>query len=108
MVFTDFVKSQIFCIGSGYMVSPSNLDYLISLQLRKLNLPSRLFQRKHSNDIYPDLALKSATSVCLSSWIRTYALDIQKQRPGLSLVARWAKYIPDGSTTQLKRIKWIL
>jgi hypothetical protein len=27
------------------------------------------------------------------------------QGPGLSLVARWTKYIPEGSTTQLKRVK---
>ena len=27
------------------------------------------------------------------------------QWPGLSLVARWTKYIPDGSTTQLKRVR---
>jgi hypothetical protein len=25
--------------------------------------------------------------------------------PGLSLVAKWTKYIPDGSTTKLKRVR---
>jgi hypothetical protein len=27
------------------------------------------------------------------------------QRPGLSLVAEWTKYIPDGSIMQLKQVK---
>jgi hypothetical protein len=35
--------------------------------------------KKTHQYIYPDLALKPATSVCLFSKIRTYALDVQNR-----------------------------
>ena len=115
---------------------------LINLKLRKLNLSSCLFQRRHAWFIYPESGFEARYERVLIFLDAKNALDVQNrvqktllfkfvfqtvkvlcycfsfncinptsnhaQRPGLSLVAEWTKYIPDGSTTQLKRVKWLL
>jgi hypothetical protein len=53
--------------ASQDIVCSSNLDSPNQHQLRKLNLPSCLFQKDMPDIFILNLALKPATSVCLSS-----------------------------------------
>ena len=62
-----------------------------------------------------DVGIKiQASGIIVKGWHGTFIPHFHAhipgshvQWPGLSLVAKW-KYIPDGSTKQLKRVKWIL
>src|SRR5665647_2663138 len=92
--------------ASQDIVCSSNRESPNQPSAKETNLPSYLFQKDTPDIFILNLALKPATSVCLSSGIGTYALMPRShvQRPRLSLVARWIKYIPDGSTKQLKRV----
>jgi len=73
VVFNDFVKKPDFLQRSRIYGITQEPWLLNNLQLRKLNLPSCLFQRRYANIF--NLALKPATSVLPASrmWKNAYS-----------------------------------